>query len=137
MPNDRFTHAPDYEVEQLRDEIRRLREEQERQRQRLSEVDLKTERPQDGKAPDQKPGDEKAGAPPNQEQPPPEPPKNRRLKKVIAVVAILAVAVLGLLWWLHARQFEPTDDAQVDGHLSGLAARVAGTVTAVYVEENQ
>jgi membrane fusion protein (multidrug efflux system) len=42
-----------------------------------------------------------------------------------------------LLWWLHARQFEQTDDAQVDGHLSGLAARVASTVSAVYVEENQ
>jgi membrane fusion protein (multidrug efflux system) len=135
MPNDRFTHVPDYEVEQLRDEIRRLREEQERQKQRLSEVDLKTEKPQDGQ--DRKPADEKAGAPENEQQQTPESPQKRRLKKVIALVVILVVAALGLLWWLHARQFEQTDDAQVDGHLSGLAARVASTVSAVYVEENQ
>ena len=42
-----------------------------------------------------------------------------------------------VLWWLHSRHFEDTDDAQVDGHISGIAARIAGNVAAVYVEENQ
>jgi membrane fusion protein (multidrug efflux system) len=45
--------------------------------------------------------------------------------------------LVGLLYWLHSRHYEDTDDAQVDGHTSGIAARIAGTVTAVYVEENQ
>ena len=33
-----------------------------------------------------------------------------------------------LSWWLFARQFETTDDAQVDGHFAQLSARVTGTV---------
>ena len=33
--------------------------------------------------------------------------------------------------------YESTDDAQVDGHLNGITARIDGEVKAVYVEENQ
>src|SRR5579871_3160616 len=39
----------------------------------------------------------------------------------VAMVAIFA-------WWLHARNFESTDDAQIDGHLNAISARVSGTV---------
>ena len=42
-----------------------------------------------------------------------------------------------LLYWLHARQFETTDDAQVDAHLNPISARIDGTITKVYVEDNQ
>ena len=49
----------------------------------------------------------------------------------------MLAAAVALIWWLHARHFEDTDDAEVDGHISGIAARVAGTVTGVYFEENQ
>jgi len=48
-----------------------------------------------------------------------------------------AVALIGLLWWLHARKFEDTDDAQVDGYISSISARVPGTVVRVLVEDNQ
>ena len=34
-------------------------------------------------------------------------------------------------------QYESTDDAQVDGHLNGITARIDGDVKAVHVEENQ
>jgi membrane fusion protein (multidrug efflux system) len=54
---------------------------------------------------------------------------------VAAVAALVVVAAL--LYWLHARRFEDTDDAQIDGNLSALSARVSGTVTAVHVEDNQ
>jgi membrane fusion protein (multidrug efflux system) len=40
-------------------------------------------------------------------------------------------------WWLYSRTYESTDDAQVDGHLNSIASRVAGTVKAVYVENDQ
>jgi membrane fusion protein (multidrug efflux system) len=33
--------------------------------------------------------------------------------------------------------YESTDDAEVDGHLNGISARIDGDVKAVYVEENQ
>jgi len=48
-----------------------------------------------------------------------------------------ALALIGLLWWLHARKFEDTDDAQVDGYISSISPRVPGTVMRVLVEDNQ
>lgn len=55
--------------------------------------------------------------------------------RIIAVLALVAAA--GLIWWLHARHFEDTDDAQVDGNITAVASRVPGTVIAVHVEDNQ
>ncbi len=49
--------------------------------------------------------------------------------KKILVAGALAIATAGsLAWWLYARQFETTDDAQVDGHFAQLSSRVSGTV---------
>lgn len=55
---------------------------------------------------------------------------------VFALVLLLAAGA-GIFWWLHAREFENTDDAQVDAHLNSITSRVDGTITAVYVENNQ
>lgn len=52
-------------------------------------------------------------------------------KRIILAAALLAVAASGLSWWLYARQFETTDDAQVDGHFAQLSPRLTGTVTYV------
>ena len=49
-------------------------------------------------------------------------------KRIILAAGILVAAASGLSWWLFARQFETTDDAQVDGHFAQLSARVTGTV---------
>jgi membrane fusion protein (multidrug efflux system) len=46
-------------------------------------------------------------------------------------------AVAGLVFWLHARNFESTDDAFVDAHIIRLAPQVAGRVTQVLVNDNQ
>jgi membrane fusion protein, multidrug efflux system len=56
---------------------------------------------------------------------------------LIFFVILGAVAVGGLFFWLHARQFETTDDAQVDAHLNAISSRVEGTIVRVYVEDNQ
>lgn len=50
------------------------------------------------------------------------------LKKILVLVALVIAAVAGLALWLYARQFEITDDAQVDGHFAQLSSRVSGTV---------
>jgi membrane fusion protein (multidrug efflux system) len=48
------------------------------------------------------------------------------------------VVALGVLaWWLHARQLEDTDDAQIDGDIVAVSGRVPGTVVAVRVQDNQ
>jgi len=56
-----------------------------------------------------------------------------------ASVALSVVAALVGSWWLHARHFETTDDAQIDGHINVISSRISGTVLYVdpRVENNQ
>ncbi len=59
--------------------------------------------------------------------------RGRRLLLAGGIVVLLAVA--GVWWYL--RGHESTDDAQIDGHIVPIAARVGGTVADVNVEDNQ
>jgi membrane fusion protein (multidrug efflux system) len=61
--------------------------------------------------------------------------KNRRSVLSAALVVILA---LGTGSWLYLASYESTDDAQVDGHLHPISARVSGTIVRVNpnVEDN-
>jgi len=63
----------------------------------------------------------------------------RKRKRVLLVftVVLVAGALGGLLYWLHARHYEDTDDAQIDGNLSPIGTRIDGTVVRVYVQNNQ
>ena len=63
------------------------------------------------------------------------PPRSRRRGLIIA--AILVVAIVALAIWWHSTFSEDTDDAQVNGHLIQVSARVSGQVLKVDVEENQ
>ena len=55
---------------------------------------------------------------------------------LIGIVALVLVAI-STGWYLYSRGYESTDDAQVDGHLNPIAARIDGTIKAVHVEDNQ
>src|SRR5258705_4957266 len=64
-------------------------------------------------------------------------PSNKRR----VVLALVALGVLlgfgwGLKQWLYGRAHESTDNAQVDGHIVPVLAKVSGYVTAVNVAEN-
>jgi len=61
--------------------------------------------------------------------------KRKRLRLLIGGGA--GVLLVILCYWLYAHQFESTDDAQVDGNISNIGARVGGTVVRVNVVENQ
>jgi membrane fusion protein (multidrug efflux system) len=65
-------------------------------------------------------------------------PSGGRGRIVLIIVAI--AALLGIIWgvkqWLYGRAHESTDNAQVDGHLVPVLAKVSGYVTAVNVNEN-
>ncbi len=63
-------------------------------------------------------------------------PARGALRKRVAIGAVV-VLVAALLYWLHARHFEDTDDAQIDGNISAISSRVPGTVTAVHVDDNE
>lgn len=60
-------------------------------------------------------------------------------RKTLLFAAIIGAVILAgaLAFWLYSRTYESTDDAQVDGHLNGVTARIDGDVKAVNVEENQ
>jgi membrane fusion protein, multidrug efflux system len=65
------------------------------------------------------------------------PPRKKSHRRFI-VIGVVAVLIVGaLLFWWHSTYYEDTDDAQVDGHLIQLSARVAGQVIKVNVEQNQ
>jgi membrane fusion protein (multidrug efflux system) len=61
-----------------------------------------------------------------------------RRQIILAVVGL--VVLLGLVWlyqrWSYARSHESTDNAQVDGHIVPVLAKVGGYVQAVTVNEN-
>jgi membrane fusion protein, multidrug efflux system len=63
--------------------------------------------------------------------------RGRRRSFLIFFLVLIVLAAGGLLYWLHARQFEDTDDAFVEMHLNPVSPRVDGTITRVYVENNQ
>lgn len=63
--------------------------------------------------------------------------RGRRRAFFIFFAVLLLIAAAGFLYWMHARQFETTDDAQVEAHLNPISARIDGTITRVYVDDNQ
>jgi membrane fusion protein, multidrug efflux system len=69
----------------------------------------------------------------------PEPDGPSTKKKIIlGVVAIVAIVLL--IWafqrWSYGRSHQSTDNAQVDGHIVPVLAKVGGTVKVVNVNEN-
>jgi membrane fusion protein (multidrug efflux system) len=54
---------------------------------------------------------------------------------LLAVLAV--VVVLGIVAWRYYAVREDTDDAQIDGHIDPISARVGGTVVQVNFENNQ
>lgn len=64
-------------------------------------------------------------------------PRGRRKAFFIFFAVLIVAAIAGLLYWLHTRNLESTDDAQVDAHLNPVSARVDGMITKVFVDDNQ
>src|SRR5438270_8560768 len=64
------------------------------------------------------------------------PPRGRgKLLRFGLPALILALLVAGYFWW-HGRNRESTDDAQVDGHIAPISAKVSGSVLQVLVDIN-
>jgi membrane fusion protein (multidrug efflux system) len=62
--------------------------------------------------------------------------RSRRPFVILALVLLLLV-IAGVLYWLHARNFATTDDAQIDGPIHRIAARISGQVASVQVHQNE
>ncbi len=63
-------------------------------------------------------------------------PKRRRVA-LIALLVLLPLLVGSYFLWRYFGSYESTDDAQIDGHIHAISARISGYVTQVLVEDQQ
>jgi membrane fusion protein (multidrug efflux system) len=63
-------------------------------------------------------------------------PKRRRAR-LIALIVLLPLLVAGYFLWRYLESYESTDDAQIDGHIHPISARISGYVSAVLVDDEQ
>jgi membrane fusion protein, multidrug efflux system len=73
---------------------------------------------------------------------PPPPPRRKLLPaspggRLILIAAVIAVVVGAIFAWRYFSSYESTDDAEVDGHLMPLSARISGYILKVNVDDNQ
>ncbi|MBV8465964.1 MAG: HlyD family secretion protein [Burkholderiales bacterium] len=66
----------------------------------------------------------------------PQPQKQSKARLVFAVAGVGIAAWVGYHWW-HAHNYVDTDNAQIEGHIVPIAAKVGGYVAKVNVSDNQ
>jgi membrane fusion protein, multidrug efflux system len=57
--------------------------------------------------------------------------------RVLLIVGIVVLLMAGFFLWRYLGSYEDTDDAQIDGHLNSISARVSGHVLKLLVDDNQ
>jgi membrane fusion protein (multidrug efflux system) len=56
----------------------------------------------------------------------------------VAIIVLGAIAlILLVVWWLHARQYETTDDAFIDARTVQISAQISAAIVEVPVTDNQ
>ena len=64
-------------------------------------------------------------------------PEKKGRRRIIIIAVVLLLVVVAIFFYWRSTYTEDTDDAQVDGNLYQVSARVAGQVVHVDVEEQQ
>ena len=67
---------------------------------------------------------------------PPARARNPKFRLAIILGAIV-LAIVGFFLWRYFSSYESTDDAQVDGHINSISARVSGHVLKLNIRDNQ
>ena len=57
--------------------------------------------------------------------------------RIAVVIVLIVLLVVGFFAYRYFTSYESTDDAQVDGHINSISARVSGHVTKLNVLDNQ
>src|SRR5579863_4877885 len=57
--------------------------------------------------------------------------------RIVLILGAIVVVVAVFFLWRYFGSYEDTDDAQVDGHLNAISARVSGHVLKLLIEDNQ
>jgi membrane fusion protein, multidrug efflux system len=105
---------------------------------RPAEPAEKTERPAKPAEKEAEPGQKPAA----KDEKPTEKPRKGFLRRhpvlaPVGLIALLAAAAAGYLYWDHTSHFESTDDAFITARQFAIAPKVAGYITAVPVTDNQ
>ena len=81
--------------------------------------------------------------PENHAAPPPPPPRrenffrSRPYARVLLIIAAIVLVIGGFIAYRYFSSYESTDDAQIDGHLMPISARIPGYIIKVNVDDNQ
>jgi membrane fusion protein, multidrug efflux system len=57
--------------------------------------------------------------------------------RMFLIIGVVVLLVAGFFLWRYFNSYESTDDAQIDGHLNPVSARVSGHVQKLFVDDNQ
>ncbi|MFZ0730815.1 MAG: HlyD family secretion protein [Candidatus Sulfotelmatobacter sp.] len=57
--------------------------------------------------------------------------------RIAVVIGIVILLVVGFFAYRYFASYESTDDAEVDGHISSISARITGHVTKLNIRDNQ
>src|SRR4051794_30426100 len=57
--------------------------------------------------------------------------------RIAILIALVVLVVIGFFAYRYFTSYESTDDAQVDGHINSISARVSGHVVKLNVRDNQ
>jgi len=57
--------------------------------------------------------------------------------RIAVVIALIVLLVVGFFAYRYFTSYESTDDAQVDGHINSVSARISGHVIKLNVQDNQ
>jgi membrane fusion protein (multidrug efflux system) len=99
--------------------------------------------PEDADAPEERDTPEEPDAPAKPDAPAdsdakaPRTPFYRRPAPIIFFLLVCLAAIAGGIYWLHARHFESTDDAYIDGHTIPISPQVSALVAAIHIDDNQ
>lgn len=57
--------------------------------------------------------------------------------RIAILIALVVLIVVGFFVYRYFASYESTDDAQVDGHINSISARITGHVTKLNIRDNQ
>ena len=57
--------------------------------------------------------------------------------RIAVLIGAVVLLVVGFFVYRYVTSYESTDDAQVDGHINSVSARISGHVVKLNVEDNQ
>ena len=57
--------------------------------------------------------------------------------RIFLIAGVIVLLVVGFFVWRYLTSYESTDDAQIDGHLNPISARVSGHVLKLQIQDNQ